>query len=110
MRPAANRGLHLEPNTCRLGDRRNYSNIDVTIDSPYLCNSWTMATVESIAFRQGREFANSLHSSFVALLDLRTTQPRSVLSTSLFLQPYVRSPDHTLFTALARARQTKQAT
>jgi hypothetical protein len=78
-------------------------------DGPYLCNLWTTATVDSIAFRQGREFANSLHSSFVALLDL----PRNLVPyfrTSLFLQPYVRSPDHTLFTALARARQTKQAT
>jgi len=68
-----------------------------------------MVTVESIAFRQGRELANSLHSSFVALLDL-TMQPRSFI-------PYFRlvfsfslmfvAPVHTLFTALARGSADK---
>lgn len=52
-------GLHLESSICRPRDRKNYSNI--------LLHSWTIVT---IAFRQGREFANSLYSSLVVLLGL----------------------------------------
>jgi hypothetical protein len=65
--PAAKSGLHLESSTCRPRDRKNYSNTDATIDGLYLHHSWTIVT---IAFRQDREFANSLYSSLVVLLGL----------------------------------------
>src|SRR5271170_8065205 len=96
-------GLHLEPNTCTLGDRRNYSNIDATIDGPYLCGLWLRL--------------NQLH--FARAVNLRTHYTRALWRSSTYhatsfiysvpstSQPYVRSPVHALFTALGRARQTK---
>src|SRR5579859_4802977 len=108
MHPAAKSGLHLEPNTCRLGDRRNYSNIDATIDGPYLCGLWLGL--------------NQLH--FARAVNLRTHYTQALWRSLTYMQPHsfmpyfrlvslsalVGSPVHTLFTPLARSRQIKQAT
>jgi hypothetical protein len=90
MHPATKSGLHLKWSTCRLGDRRNYSNTNITTYGLYLHHSWTMVIVEQLHFARAVNLRTH-HTQVLwrSLTHHGTWFIYSIPLTNFFFEPHV---------------------